>query len=110
MSRFSLVAFVASGFVHVKIITVGCHWTCEFRSPKVLRASVQLLQRLPFRPGIALKPQMNADERGSNPKHPPSTLPPLLRARTIPARNAHSKLPEKRLLIFPDSRFCLLRV
>jgi hypothetical protein len=33
----------------------------------VLRASVQQLHFLPFRPEIALKPQMNADERGSTP-------------------------------------------
>jgi hypothetical protein len=48
----SLVAFVASAFVHVKIITAGRHWICKFRPPKVLRASVQLLQLLPFRPEI----------------------------------------------------------
>jgi hypothetical protein len=49
-SHDSLVAFVASGLVHVKIITTGRRETYRFRHPKVLRASVQLLQPPPFRP------------------------------------------------------------
>ncbi len=47
-----LVAIVASAFVHTKIVTAGRHWTCKLRPPKVLRASVQLLHFLPFRPEI----------------------------------------------------------
>jgi hypothetical protein len=47
---FSLVAFVASAFIHTKNVTAVRHWTCKIRPPKVLRASVQLLHFLPFRP------------------------------------------------------------
>jgi hypothetical protein len=48
----SLVAFVASAFVHTKIVTAGRRNTCGFWQLKVLRARVQLLQLLPFRPEI----------------------------------------------------------
>jgi hypothetical protein len=66
----SLVAFVASVLTHAKNVTADRRKTCRFWHAKMLRARVQLLQRLPFRPEIELKPQMNADERRSDSELP----------------------------------------
>jgi len=46
----SLVAFVASALVHVKIVTAWQQETWQFWLAKVLRGCVQLLHFLPFRP------------------------------------------------------------
>ncbi len=48
--NFSLVAFVASVLTHARNVIAGRRRTCRFWHAKVLRASVQLLQLLPFRP------------------------------------------------------------